>query len=583
MTDTQATSTGSGSARRGYELLADAFVAEGVSVIFAIIGYGNRHFLAEAANRGIRVVTARHDGAALTMADGYSRAGSDVGVASVHYGPGVTQLPTSLMVASKHGTPVVAFAAGLSRDERYRGGPLDLDERSLLEASGARVVELVRTEQAVETVHRAFQEAREYSTPVALLAPIDLQEATVADAPEPPSADLQKATAADAPESPRAAQLRVGDHAPQAYVKPIAVPAQESLHQAVALLRQADRPLVLAGHGALDPEARALALDIADRTGALLATSFGAKGLFDWDPRSLGTSGSFSLPTDHQLLEQADCVLAVGVALNHWTTDRGRLYGAATVIHIDDDPTAFGMARVTPQLRLLGDATSTLSCLSRLLAESGPSAGWSQAVRDSLAGADARKSAIANKQFTVEAGTVDPRQFMLEMDRHLPEDAVVIVGGGHFMAFAMQYLRNPSARSFELVCDFMCIGQGIPAGVGAAVAAPDRPVVVIEGDASALMHIQELETAARSGIPLLVLVLNDAALGAEYHGLVGDGMRGDVALASTPALADVAAALGGAGMTVTSPEQASDIMTWYEPKRGPHLVDVRISRNVIGP
>jgi len=558
---------GSGSARRGYELLAEAFVAEGVSVIFAIIGYGNRHFLGEVAKKGIRVVTARHEGAALAMADGYARAGAGVGVVSVHYGPGVTQLPTSMMVASKHGTPVVAFAAGLSRDVRHRGGPLDLDERGLLEASGALVVELVRPEQAFETVQRAFQEARERSTPVALLAPIDLQEATVDHAPQPPPA----------------VGLATGDQASRAGAAPVAVPAQESLRQAAALLQHAKRPVVLAGRGARSPQAKALALDVADRLGALVATTFGAKGLFDGHPRSLGTAGGFSLPADRQLLEQADCVLAVGAGLNAWTTDKGKLFRAATVIHVDHDAAAFGRASVLPQLRLLGDATSALSCLSQLLRESGPAAGWPRAVLDDLAGTDARESAIANERFTVEAGTVDPRQFMLEFDAALPDNAAVVVGGGHFMGFALQYLKNSPARLFELVFDFMTTGQALPSAVGAAIACPDRPVVAIEGDASVLMHIQELETAARSGVSLLVLVLNDGALGAEYHGLVADGMPGDVALASTPALADVAVALGGAGMTVTSQDQVNEIMTWYEPKRGPHLVDVRISRNVLGP
>jgi len=553
--------------QKGYDLLAEAFVAEGVSVIFKIIGYGNRHFLAAAASKGIRVVTARHEGAALAMADGYSRAGAGVGVVSVHYGPGVTQLPTSLMVASKHRSAVVAFAAGLPTDVRHRGGPLDLDERGLLTASGARIVELVRPEQAAETVHRAFQEAREHSAPVALLAPIDLQEATVADVAEPQPA----------------AGHRPDGQASRAGATPVAVPAEESLREAAALLLESERPVVLAGRGARSPRAKALALDIADHLGALVTTSFGAKGLFDGHPRSLGTAGGFSLPADRQLLDQADCVLAVGASLNAWTTDRGKLFSRARVVQIDDDVSAFSRSIVTPDLRLLGDAASALSGLSQLLRKSGPAGGWPPAVLSRLARTDARESAIEGQRFTVEAGTVDPRRFMLGIDKHLPEDAVVVVGGGHFMGFVLQYLKNPATRLFELVFDFMTIGQGLASAVGAAVACPDRTVVAVEGDGSAMMHIQELETAARSGIPLLVLVLNDGALGAEYHGLVADGMPGDVALAPTPALADVAVALGGAGMTVTSEEQVNEIWPWYDPKRGPHLVDVRISRNVLGP
>lgn len=541
-----------------YELLADAFVAEGVSVIFAIVGYGNRHFLAAAADRGIRVVTARHEGAALAMADGYARAGGGVGVISVHYGPGVTQLPTSLMVANKHGTPVVVFAAGLPLDVRHRGGPLDLDERALLEASGALVVELVRSSDALETAHRAFRTARRQSTPVALLAPVDLQE-------------QEAVSAGAAVGTPHGVENDGG--------RPTTVPAEEDLGRAVALLRGAERPLVLAGRGGLSARARDLAIGIADQLGAVVTTSFGGKGLFDGHPRSLGTAGGFSLPADRRLIEQADCVLAVGASLNARTTDNGKLFAAAELIQVDDDASAFDRAQPAAQLQLLGDATATLSRLAELLKGSEPVTGW----KPMLPVVDARESAIASVPVTVESGTVDPRRFMLEMDKRLTDDAAVVVGGGHFMGFALQYLRNPAARSFDLVFDFMTTGQALPSAVGAAMACPDRMVVAVEGDASVLMHIQELETAARTGTPLLVLVLNDGALGAEYHGLVGDGMSGEVALAGTPALADVAVALGGRGMTVTSIDQVDEVIGWYDPARGPHLVDVRISRDVLGP
>jgi acetolactate synthase I/II/III large subunit len=548
----------SGATRKVHELLAEAFAAEGVSVIFEIMGWGNRHFLVGAAHNGIRLVTARHEGAALAMADGYARACGDVGVISVHYGPGVTQLATSMMVANKARTPLVIFAAGITRDTRYTDGPLDLDERSLLQASGAIVVELYRGEDAAETVHRAFREARRHGRPVALLAPIDIQEQAVeAAGPAPGRAALPG--------------------------RPAAVPPPDAVAEAARLLRQAQRPLVLAGRGALDPRATQSALEIADHLGALVATTFGAKGLFDTHPRSLGAAGGFALHADRELLEQADCVLAIGAGLNARTTDRGTLFAGARILQIDDRASAFDDAEATGQMRLLGDAAATLGLLAQAVLAGDQRPTWSPDVLAKLAGSDSRRSELASYPKEPEPGTVDPRQFMLDMDAVLPDDAVIVVGGGHCMTFAVQYLRNPSGRSFELVFDFMTTGQALGSAIGAALACPDRPVVAVEGDASILMHIQELETAARLGIPLLVLVLNDGALGAEYHGLVAEGMDASPALASTPALARVAEAFGGAGMDVTGPGAAEKIMRWYDPARGPHLVDVRIPLSIVAP
>ena len=547
-----------GSARKVYEVLAEAFAAEGVCVMFNIMGYGNRHFMVSAAQAGIRLVTARHEGAALAMADGYARAGGDVGVISVHYGPGVTQLPTSIMVASKAGTPLVIFAAGIPRDTRHMGGPLDLDERSLLQASGAIVIELHQAKKAAETVHLAFHQARRHGKPVALLAPIDIQEQTVQ---------------VDGPAPGPVVQL----------ARPVSVPLQDAVAEAASILRQAERPLVLAGRGALNPRAQELALKIADHLGALVATTFGAKGLFDGHPRSLGAAGGFALHADRELLEQADCVLAIGASLNPRTTDRGTLFAGARILQIDDHPSAFEDAEPTGQFRLPGDAAATLEQLAQALPDGDQRPTWSPDVLARLAGSDSRRSELADYPKVPEQGTVDPRQFMLDMDAVLPEDAVIVVGGGHCMTFAVQYLRNPSGRSFELVFDFMTTGQALGSAIGAALACPGRPVVAVEGDASILMHIQELETAARLGIPLLILVLNDGALGAEYHGLVADGMDASPALAATPALARVAEAFGGAGMDVAGPGAAEKIMRWYDPARGPHLVDVRIPLSIVAP
>ena len=547
-----------------HRVLARAFASEGVDTVFALMGDGNKMWLSDLeSDLGVRVVHCRHEGAALAMADGYSRATGRVGVCAVTYGPGVSQLSTSLLVAAKHGTPLVVFAAGIDGSLRDTGAHLDVDDRRLLEAAGAKVWELRDPLSASRVVHRAFYDARTGGRPVAVLAPVDVQESSLDGDPGRCAGPLPVTTA-----------------------RP--VPADEHLRAAALVMAASHRPLVIAGRGAVLSGARREVTALADRLGALVATSFGAKGWLDDHPRSLGVAGGFALDGARDLMRRADCVVAVGAALNDHTTDHGRLFPEAAVVQLDlrAGPPAAGAA--TASHYLPGDAAATLARLGRmwdagLLADpaAGPG-GWPSSDLPP-AGHDFRRSQIDANPVRIVDGRMDPRLLMMELDRLLPPDCLVVVGGGHFMAFAAQYLGNPGTRRFEMVFDFMTTGQAVPASIGAAAGEPERLVVAVEGDASFLMHVQEIETAARSGISPLIIVVDDGALGAEYHKLRLAGRDPAPAVAAPPDLGLVARALGGAGRRVAELSELDDLMGWYDPSRGPHVVDCLVSRDVVGP
>jgi len=297
----------------------------------------------------------------------------------------------------------------------------------------------------------------------------------------------------------------------------------------------------------------------------------------------LWLAGGFATDQARDILRQADLVIAVGASLNDHTTDHGDLFPDARTVQIDLAPHALVRNRVPADVYIRADGASALEALGRALGRAGGArAAWPGMGARALS-EDPREIALQTEPCDVEPGRLDPRRLLMAMDRHLPDDALFVLGGGHFMAFATQFLSNPGGRTFEMVFDFMTTGQAVPEAVGAAVASGDRLVVAVEGDASFLMHVQELETAARSTIPLLVLVMNDAALGAEYHKLRSLGLDPSQALAETPDLGRVAAALGGRGRRLTSLDQVPEIMSWFDPMRGPHVVDCAISRRVVGP
>lgn len=575
-----------------HEALADAFVAEHVDTVFCLMGDGNKRWLVDMAARGVRLVHARHEGAALAMADGYARSSERVGVCAVTYGPGVSQLSTSLLVATKHGTPLVVFAADVEASARDGGGHLDVDARALLQAAGARVRQVRVADSAPADVHAAFVTARTTRRPVALLVPVDLQEQVLA---------IDASRGARNPTTQAVTGARAS--------APRSVADVVSLQRAAQVLDQAQRVVVLAGQGAVLGGARSEVDALADRLGAVVATTFGAKGWLDDHPRFVGVAGGFALHGTRAVLQHADCVVAVGASLNEHTTDHGMLFPTSRIVLIDIRADAGSTASVTIDVVLRGDAAPTVAALvdtlvddtatgvtrhlastpllpadrKGLCAPSAISPAWS-AIFDAYTSEDPRLAEIADQAVPVAQGQLDPRRLMLTLDDALPDDAVVVVGGGHCMAFAAQYLQNQSGRrSFHMVFDFMTTGQAVPAAIGAAVACPGRMVVAVEGDASVLMHIQELETAARSGIGLLIVVVNDGALGAEYHKLAALGVDPSEAVAPTPDLGAVARAFGGRGRQVSDLASVADLPAWFDSGRGPHLADCAVSLSVIGP
>jgi thiamine pyrophosphate-dependent acetolactate synthase large subunit-like protein len=172
---------------------------------------------------------------------------------------------------------------------------------------------------------------------------------------------------------------------------------------------------------------------------------------------------------------------------------------------------------------------------------------------------------------------------MAELGTLLPDDCQIVVGAGHFSAFPLLYLPGRRTHRYLPVFDFGSIGQGLPVAVGAALARPERPVVCFEGDASMLMNVQELETIGRIRPRLLLFVLNDGALGAEYHRLARMGIDPDLAAYERAGFQAVAEAFGVPAYTLRSVEEAREAVAKFLAGDGPMLIDVRTSRRSIVP
>jgi thiamine pyrophosphate-dependent acetolactate synthase large subunit-like protein len=172
---------------------------------------------------------------------------------------------------------------------------------------------------------------------------------------------------------------------------------------------------------------------------------------------------------------------------------------------------------------------------------------------------------------------LDPRTLSIALDRLLPAERTVAVDSGHFMGFPPMYLRVPDPAGFVFTQAFQSIGLGLASGIGAAIARPDRLTVACLGDGGALMALPELETLARLRLPLLVVVYDDAAYGAEVHHFGPHGLPLELVRFPDTDFAALARAAGAQGITARTLEDLDAVATWLERRDGPLVVDAKIT------
>jgi thiamine pyrophosphate-dependent acetolactate synthase large subunit-like protein len=539
-----------------HEAIAQALTAEGVTALFGLMGDGNIDVLASIREQGaIASYEARHEGSALAMADGYARASGDVGLCYVTHGPGLTQLATSLAVASRHGTPIVVLAGDLAAVDKGIDNHQDIDQRPIVEACGALFQPLRAATTVAEDVEQAFWLARSRRLPVVLNCPVDIQNAEIASVEYRPS------------------RMRLGP-------VPALPPDPRALAEALDLLTQARTPVVVAGRGAIAAGALDALQLLAERIGAALATSVRAKGALD-GPWSVGVCGGQASTRGEAVFAAADLVILVGARADTLAAGAGKLYPQARTLQIDTNPGAT-VARQPADCLLVGDAR--IACerlLDRLVERNAGGRGFRGGDWSEIFSADPLEQDIADAPFAIADGALDPRRVAGELDRRIAADATILVGVGHNWSAPTMYLNGNRTRRFIFAFDFGCIGQTIPTAFGAWVADPSRPVVAFEGDASTLMAVHEFDTLARYRPRMLIFVMNDAGLGAEIQKLRASGRDPRAAMLPTPDFAELAESFGLTGARLDSLEQAEGIVAAFASGEGTHVVDVPISRQVI--
>ncbi|CAN5522449.1 thiamine pyrophosphate-binding protein [soil metagenome] len=539
-----------------YEALAHDIRNLGIDAVFGLMSDDTAAFVSTLDAMGVRFYGARHENNACAMAEGYSAATGKLGIAVLGRGPATANAVHGAGYALRTGSRVMLICGETST---AAGAPNSLgpDTKTfngvaVLQATGLRTFVASEPSGARKTLASAIAASK--TGAVAFLLPVNVQFAPI-DFDGPMAAQASRAAA------PR----------------PARAPA---IKTAAAVLRESRRPLFIVGVGAFRAGAREAIEALADKAGAVLATTLKAKEMFRGNPYNIGVVGSFSHAAGRRLIDQADCVVAFGAGLNLRTTSHGRsIPSDVPLIQVDADRSHIGRW-FHADVAIVADAKQAATQLAEALPSRDESEKefYTADTRDRLAASDLSREFEAAHT----ARTIDPRAAAMAFDRLLPTDRNIVYDAGNFIQIAT-FVSVPGPGQIKQASDFGSIGMGFGTALGFAVGAPERPTVLFMGDGSFLMTMTELETAVREDIPLVIIVMNDAAYGAEVHYLKLRNLAVARSQFADVDLGPVAEAFGFEVATVRSLADIEALAPLLKNPVGHILIDCKINGAIAAP
>jgi acetolactate synthase-1/2/3 large subunit len=520
----------------GGEAIVKALAREGVKVAFGLPGVQLYGIVTAFRDEPIRFITVRHEGSSTYMADGYARAGGDVGVAVAVPGPGLLNASAGLNTAYAASSPVLMIAGQIPRSQigKKIGVLHELDNQlDALAGSTKWRRSILEVADAPRIVHEAFGQLRSgRPRPVAIDMPWDTMEE---------EADVTPAG--------------VGPHPARA-----AAPAAE-IDRAAEMLLRAERPAIYAGGGVhLSGAHEALAAVAELLQAGVVETAEGKGALDDASDLSLG-AGLFPKSPLRGYLDGADLVLVVGSRCSAAGFKAGQ-----RVIQLDADAEEIG--RNHPNTTgLVGDARATLEQLAQRLRAGGTARPSRKAEREKL------RAEVAGFM------TQEPNSSILRSLRQgIPADAVVIAGMTQIGYFSRPFFPVYRPRTYITSSYSGNLGFEYPTALGAKVARPDRPVVMIAGDGGFLYYAQEMATAVQQGINVVAVVFNDNAFGNVARDLDEHWGGKFAAELHNPDFVRLAEAYGAVGRRAKEPTEVGKLIADAIQMDRPVLIEVPVGR-----
>jgi acetolactate synthase I/II/III large subunit len=459
-------------------LIVRCLEAEGVEYVFGIPGEENIRLVDALSDSSIRYVLVRHEQGASFMAEMYGRLTGRAGVCSATLGPGAINLLLGTADATTNSTPLVALAAQGSLSRIHKESHQVIDLVSMF-APVTQWSERVLVADAVpEMMRKAFKTAQsERPGAVFLAVPEDIE----ATAPSQPLEPLPLAR-------PRAD-----------------APSPSQVERAVEVLKGATNPVVLAGHGAARAGASAALVRFAEQLDIPVATTFHGKGVFPDDhPNALGAVGFMRRDYTNFGFDNADVIVCVGYELQEFDPVKINPDGDKRILHLHRFP-AETDAHYPVSVGIQADISQTLDAIGEACPRR-----FSSTIDDSIRALLAEELEYGRRH---DGFPLVPQRVVADVREALDRDDIVLADTGAGKMWMSRLYPTYEPETCLVSNGLSAMGFALPGAIGAKLARPDKRVLAMMGDGSFLMNSQEIETAIRERVPLLVLVLVDDEYG----------------------------------------------------------------------
>jgi acetolactate synthase I/II/III large subunit len=535
--------------KAGAEILWECMVREGVEVVFGYPGGANMPIYDAMLDYPVHHVLVRHEQGAAHMADGYARASGKVGVAMATSGPGATNLVTGIATAMMDSSPMVCITGQVHahliggdafQETDVTGITLPITKHNYL---------VTRADEVAEVVREAFYIAR-------------------SGRPGPVLIDICKNAQIEKTDFVYSEKVSLPGYRPPAHASP------KDLQQAVDLLEQAKRPIILAGHGVLISGAIEELGMFAVKTHTPVASTLLGLGAFPAShPLSLGMMGMHGEAYCNQAIQNADLILAFGMRFDDRVTGNLRTYAPrARKIHVEIDPSEVHK-NVPVDVALIGDLKTVLSDLIPL-ADEYDHEPWLAEIGTWRAETEERD---------IQSWPEDGKLYVAHLVREIWEatrgDAIITTDVGQHQMWTAQYY--PLERPFRLITSggSGTMGFGVPSAIGAWFAYPDREIWAIVGDGGFQMTQAELSTAVQEGANIKIAIMNNNFLGMvrQWQEFFFERRYCAVEL-QNPDFIKIAEAHGLVARRVTEPAEVQPAIEFARQTPGPVLIEFKVEK-----
>jgi len=500
------------------ELIALALKRAGVSHLFTLNGGHIWPILTGATEHGIRIIDVRHEQSAAFAAEGWAKVTRGVGVAAVTAGPGVTNSASALAQAQSGDSPMFVIG-GRAPEARWGMGSLqEMDHLEVVRSLTKKSVTLASPEEAYPVAAECMRTALSRRTgPTFMDIPLDVFFG-----------------AADIPE---ATEHLTPDLGPP--------PDPDLVHQAARLIREAERPAVIAGGSVWWAHAGGELKELVEASHMPLTVNGMARGMLPpghplFFPRARGPA-----------LGEADLIVVVGALLD-FRLNYGQppvFAAGARLIYVDVDSHRKNRA---PEVALYGDLKASLAALAEAVGGTSERVRWLERLREAEASSRKRDAAMTQS----DSSPVHPARLIAEVDRFSDPDAILVGDGGDFISFAGRLLERPRPGLWIDPGPFGCLGSGPGYAMAAKLAHPDSQVILLSGDGAFGFSAMEFDTMVRHRIPVVCVVGNNGIWALEKHpmqSMLGISIAAD--LGNRTRYDKVVEALGGYGELVDRPAE----------------------------